>query len=127
MIHVHLCCNDPDNGEFYGELTDVEFTDDCEFLSVHGDPMDGEAMRFDFEAGAFFVHAERYEMKSHRSWTGNWCWDSVMTTAEDAARLANQLKAFKHWSCEVAREDLYERWGDPAAKFEAKDFKEVEK
>jgi hypothetical protein len=88
IVRVHLACNDPDSGAFAGETEMVEFQSDR-----HEATLGGEIADVAFEAGdrAVVIAGERYAIQCHSHWVGNWCWDAVTMSFEDARRLLTNL------------------------------------
>lgn len=88
-IRVHLCCNDPDNGEFTGRLTGIE-VGGCSLTiwpleSIDGSGEDGvPLLTWD---GGIVVGWRWFPISAYREHVGNWCWDAVEMDRRTALRL----------------------------------------
>lgn len=111
-ISVMLCCNDPDNGNFTGKLSAVQFGDELMSLEVN---VIGAEPGLKWDGRYIKVSRTKFRVTASGRWVGNWCWDSVEMTVADAARLANYLRSLRYKSypifhCDAARTDLFEKW-----------------
>lgn len=119
-VSVHIACNDHRNGEFSGRFGDlaVDVGRETAIRLEYGD-----ALRCKIHGGSLLVQypldtpesaasahvIERYPIRSHNVWVGNWCWDAVGMDVSDACRLLNRLRG-EGWSCTEAWEGLYAAW-----------------
>ena len=129
-ILVMLCCNHYRNGVFNGRLCGVDFGH--ELLEVVCSDLRGDRMRYSWSEmtqGSGKIHLKGHKefcFSGHREWVGNWCWDGVMMSLTEAARLANHLKTLHWWHCDAAEESMYEKWNDKGYQFKPEDFREQE-
>lgn len=91
-IHVHLACNQ--GGYFSGSAGAFEFqTEDTE-ARLLGDP----PVAVLFATGALVVAGVRYPIGSRERHVGNWEWDAVTMSLDDARRLVSQLLTAGFWA-----------------------------
>jgi hypothetical protein len=92
---VSLCVNDPDDGTPTGHVCAVHFEDDAERrLELAGDMLydrDNPSCSIDQARKRLRVGRFVYPIRGYRQWYGNWCWDGVSMTLNDAQRLAKNL------------------------------------
>ena len=112
---VMIACNDHRNGHFCGRADAFQMvprgSHDAS-MELDGPPV---AIRFEREycrrTGVnHFVRIanNKFAIRSHSEWVGNWCWDSVMMSRDDVRWLCRILKR-KQYHCNCAPEMLY-RW-----------------
>lgn len=100
-VPVHLCCNDPDNGNFSGRVWSLQVGFNMEFesrtwISWKQGPW-GPAMRYIWGDRKRVVIAGRhFPITFHKEWYGNWCWDLVHMPGAAVVELLNWPK-FRKW------------------------------
>ena len=112
MTHAQLIlgCND-ERGHFCGRMGSVtvgsmEFmASDCRGPALSLEPRDGrEAF------GAITVYRQRFAIRDHREWVGNWCCDGVTMDAEMLTRFLNVPKFREDFALECAYSEAWELW-----------------
>jgi hypothetical protein len=128
LIPVHVGWNDEE-----GEtdcLTHVEFTNDCEFMALETNILDGDPIKF-LGTDTFLIsltkrdsnadEGERFKFEKLEPHVGNIHWDMLYMTLEEAARFALFLQSQRHWSLNVASTEIFDNWGQ----FSAEDFQQL--
>jgi len=131
LIPVHVGWND-EPGETES-LTHVEFTNDCEFLALETDILDGDPIKF-LSVDTFLISLNEADRKADRGeqfryerlepHVGNIHWDMLYMQPEEAGRFAAFLQLQKHWSLNCAAHGFFERWGQFTAEELQKRFVE---
>jgi hypothetical protein len=118
LIPVHVAWNDS-TGETEW-LMQVEFTSDCNFLTLETDSLDGDPIKLlgrdsfrisltaadrDADKGESFAFVK---LQPH---VGNIMWDMLWMTPEEAGRFAVFLQGQKHWTLVVSSFEIFNRWG----------------
>jgi hypothetical protein len=122
FVRVDLCCNDPRNGSFAGELVGVAVADQVIHLETPyaiepdarmppGAPMCRGKRWVSIDDG---THVHMYRVAAYHVWVGNWCWDQAVMGWCDVERLLDQLRRLG-WQCVEAESRLYRAWdsGEP--------------
>lgn len=126
MIHLHLACNNPDNGNRTSGVESIQF-----FGADSVDPMlmlNGKRLHFGFGWPAnnrqtrflCLGHLSTLRIISYATWVGNWCWDAALVSDADAAKVANYLRK-RGWENEGGWVDMGDKWDSPAP-FTERDF-----
>lgn len=108
LVSIALCCNNPDNGMFAGQLFKIEIGDDVLTLDSMYFPPIGPKLKYKFRLdrsaasyqgfgavpvnGGIRIKRKFFPVWGYRQWWGNWCWDLVLMTASDTIDLVNYLK-----------------------------------
>jgi hypothetical protein len=126
-MQVMFCCNDHRNGNFTGKVFAVDFGGDGETLKLEC-RLEGGEPAIAFGKGWVRVAGQKFPITAHGTWVGNWCWDAVNISPEDAAAMANHLRTLERrgerkFSPDVAATELWEKW-DKGEPFVAADFEE---
>ncbi|MEM7196698.1 MAG: hypothetical protein AAF402_17365 [Pseudomonadota bacterium] len=103
-IDVHLCCNDPDNGNFTGRIEAIEIGPNLSLYAATHAP------RLVYLDRKIRISGQTFEIVSHKEWYGNWCWDFVRMPGADVIRLMNFLNPKGWLSVDEAEERLYNLW-----------------
>ena len=107
LVSIALCCNDPDNGMFAGEIYKIEIGQDILTLDSQYDNR-GPRLKYKFKAdrdasqlegfgarpvtGGIRIKRRYFPVWGYKASWGNWCWDLVLTTPEVTIDLVNYLK-----------------------------------
>lgn len=108
-ITINLCCNDSQ-----GDTEALHQVEIGELLHLHGDLFDGDDIHFEPDKSAVHINQVRYPIRGYKPWVGNICWDAVVMTTEDAARLVNHLRELPHWSVFEGVCELFEAFQSKA-------------
>jgi hypothetical protein len=103
-VIVSVCCNDPDNGLFAGRLWRVDYAD---MELSHDDWERGCAFSY-HEPNVIKVSRRLFIYKQRKEWFGNWCWDALWMSRDEARRLVRYLCDSGVWSCEAGPSRLFE-------------------
>jgi len=78
----------------------------CQFL-------DGDAVEIHDQTASLAALEIAHEGRD--KWVGNWCWDDLLVSEEDALRLLGHLRRLGHWRVSEASETIYDAWegGEP--------------
>jgi len=88
LVRLHLCVNDPANGEFSGLCREITL-DDCELLTLES-PYFDRHLRCAIERTYFRLGKSHcWQHHGHQTWIGNWCWDAVLVSPACAADVLN--------------------------------------
>lgn len=133
LVSIALCCNDPDNGMFAGEIYKVEIGDDVLSLDSKYFPDSGARLKYKFKAdkdysvGGFGTSPVTGGIRISRRWFpvwgykaswGNWCWDLVLMTAETTIDLVNYLKELNSFQVESGETRWFNYFQADGAVFE---------
>ena len=108
MVRIDFCCNNPDNGQFWGKVCSISYDD----LDLEAD----NHYSFRIKDGCVRLHRRKYAFNGSREWTGNWSWNSYWLYRDDAKRLLNDLRSSGRWLCSggpVRLCDWFERKPEP--------------
>lgn len=104
-ICIMVCCND-DRGNFQGWADFIEVGDE------DGLRLQGGRITFNYYPATKKARFGRLLLNAlgHRTWCGNWCWDAVSLSPEDAAKLLNYLVTKADWHCEEGLAEVYDKF-----------------
>jgi hypothetical protein len=131
QIPVHLCCNDPDNGNFSGRVWSMEIGPNMEFesrrwWSFQRGPW-GPCLRYLWGDRPRIVIAGRhFPITFHKEWYGNWCWDLVHMPGEAVLELLNWAKFRKWFTCSCGETRLF-NWYANGQQFTDQDLRLIGK
>lgn len=92
LIAVSLCVNDPDNGVADGRVSGLSISHlSIDVESGHWRQSDNPSYEHLARENKIRVGRFKYPIFGYRSWVGNWCWDEVALTHDDARRLISHL------------------------------------
>lgn len=128
MVHLHLACNNPDNGNHTGQVDSIQFFggDDLDpMLMLNGQDLVCRLLNSMTDSTVFLRLGHLSSVVVHRyaNWVGNWCWDAALVSAADAAKVANYLRS-RGWQNEGGWVDMGEKWDAADVPFTEQDFKE---
>lgn len=128
MIHLHMACNNPDNGIHTGQVESIQVfgADDVDpMLMLTGPSARCRVWRSTKASKLRFLrlgHIPAIRVLSYATWVGNWCWDAALVSDADAAKVANYLRR-RGWQNEGGWIDVGKKW-DSEEPFTEKDFQE---
>lgn len=102
-VIVSVAVNCPDNGQFDGRCTAIEYND---MELRHDDWLRGCAFAY-LGNGYIRVSRRLFKTVGGKEWYGNWCWDAVAMERKEARRLLRYIRDSGHWHCESAPTRLY--------------------
>jgi len=118
-IPVHVCWNS--RRGYTCRLVAVEFTLDCETCAVETDPTSGDQVqvmyksddgRHQSQEGQFALDGDwLFSFVRHSRYVGNIMWDVIWMTKDEAGRFAEYLQKQRHWHCNCAATEIFDRWG----------------
>ncbi len=91
---IHLCLNDPSNGNSTGQLFAIEF-DDLLKLESNFIPDPNVVCRMSSRGQEMRIRIGRktFPIKSYSFWVGNWCWDAIDVTDEIATQIMAHVQS----------------------------------
>lgn len=109
QIPVHLCCNDPDNGNFAGQLWGIEIADNMEFSCKFLDW--GPRLRYVWgDSPRIVLAGKHFPITYHKEWYGNWCWDLVKMEGRYVLELLNWPRLRRWFDMEAGEMRLFNWW-----------------
>lgn len=109
QIPVHLCCNDPDSGNFAGELWGLEIGGNLEFSGHYIDW--GPRLRYVWgDKPRIVLAGKHFPITYHKEWYGNWCWDLVKMEGQHVIELLNWPRLRKWFDLESGEARLFNWW-----------------
>jgi len=129
MIHIHLACNNPDNGTHTGQTESIQFfgADSVDpMLMLTGLSARCQVWRSTKSSKSRLLrlgHLPAIRILNYSTWVGNWCWDAALVSDADAAKVANYLRKRK-WHNEGGWVEMGDKW-DSQEPFTEKDFQGV--
>lgn len=70
-MHLHIACNDPDNGLFCGRAEKIEIG------MLEFEPKSyGKSPRLREERDCIVLSGKRWPICFSKDWVGNWCWNA---------------------------------------------------
>lgn len=128
MVHLHMACNNPDNGNHTGQADAIQFFggDDLDpMLMLTGRPLRCRPW-ISHKSGKTrhlqLGHFPGIRIVGYTTWVGNWCWDAAQISDADAAKVANYLRK-RGWHNEGGWVDMDEKW-DSETPFTEQDFQQ---
>jgi hypothetical protein len=134
LIPIHLCCNDPRNGNFSEQLAGFEIGDNMKFECRYGDweprlryvvdPNPGRAL-----IRAIALAGKHFPVTDYHPWYGNWCWDAFKMEGRYVLELLNWPRLRKWFDISEAEQRLFnwwqvgEKWTDDDLRLISKVFK----
>jgi len=115
-IRVSFACND-ERGNFAGRAWAAHPESlyrvgrhpwDAEL--VHDDWGRGVALTVDHARLKLRIHRVWFPFKAHRTWHGNWCWDSFDFERATGKRLLAVMRRHGAWHCEAGPSAFYRWW-----------------
>lgn len=105
-LRVHLCCNDPDNGCFTGQLHSIDINGNLTLTSnfLHWAP------RLRYLDDKISIARKHFPVIDRRSHVGNWCWDGVSMCGSVVLELLNWLMLKDWYSPEEGETRLFSKW-----------------
>lgn len=89
---LHVCCNDPDNGLFYGRA------DQLMIGSIELEALRDPVPKFVELDGAIRLAGKVWPVMSSKDWVGNWCWNAyTLGNAGDPKTEKHELARFLIW------------------------------
>lgn len=85
-VCVSMACNNPENGIFAGSAPAFDFEAEDHRVAVVGGPVAVE-----FATGAVVVGGVRCPFTRRQSWVGNYSWEEVDMSLDDAQQLLRRL------------------------------------
>ena len=116
LAQIDFACNDPDNGDFNGEVVAIQYQIDqsdhaeIEPIVAGGYPF-GLNSGYDARHGRcdwLCLHGSQYRFDYHRDWNGNWCWNAYWLPRNEAKRLLKDLRDSGRWRCTCAPTRFYD-------------------
>lgn len=131
IVSIALCCNNPDNGMFTGELVAVDVgTEELLRLESVYDPPSGANLSYSFRIternkgwgcdrveGIMSIAERPFPIIGYKQSWGNWCWDCVIVTPETAIEIINHLKSLGCFSCHVGDSNFFETFNEEGLSF----------
>lgn len=110
MIRVDFACNDPDNGNFAGRVTSVDWRGDKDtgLDLVFCSP--GAGLKFTDDGTRVRVLRRWYPYEKSQSWVGNWCWDAFWFEPPIAKAMLRHFRESGKFSCEGGPTVLFDWW-----------------
>lgn len=110
-IELMLNTNDPDNGNWLGKLHGLAIGTQLSIDAI----IIGAECRVTIEERHVRIGRCRVPFTSYCKWVGNWCWNSVVVSAADAAKVLNHVRSLTHrgeakYSIESAETRLWKVW-----------------
>lgn len=115
-LRVCLACND-EHGIFAGRAWMAQPESlyrvgrhpwDAEL--VHDDWGRGVALTVDDKLMKLRIHRVWFQFKAHKTWHGNWCWDSFEFERSTGKRLLALMRDNGGWHCEAGPSKFYRWW-----------------
>lgn len=121
LIQVAFCCNDHRNGNFTGRF------DAIYFYHPSGEPVkiEGGENAVSFSGRGVKVCRKTFRCRGHTQWVGNWCWDAVWMTPDDAAQLINYLRTLGGWRAHCAPSEIFDAINETAEPITGKQLLEA--
>jgi len=117
LLHLHVAWNDA-HGE-PNRMTALEFGNDCEVCAVETDVLDGDPVHVANHTFVVFQSLEhrekrighRFAFRERSRHVGNVMWDSLLMTPQQFGRFAEYIQRQRHWSLNVAAQEIWNSWG----------------
>jgi hypothetical protein len=77
---------------------------------VHDDWGRGVALTVDDTMMKLRIHRVWFPFKAHKTWHGNWCWDSFDFERSTGKRLLALMREHGGWHCEAGPSAFYNWW-----------------
>ena len=115
LISIHFACNNPDNGDFAGQVCQIALPDGAldltarawRITSFRGCPKLRDGM------DSFVLAGKRWPVIRRKFWVGNWCWDSFTLTSDKATAFMVWLHGRALFQCEGGWSELCDAWDRP--------------
>ena len=114
-VRLQIDCNNHEDGSFNGSFAMVELyvrppeeVAWTHVLSLEGDVFHGDVVQI-YDQTATLAELE-IAHEGHDKWVGNWCWDDLLVSEEDALRLLEHLRQLGHWQVTEAPESIFDGW-----------------
>ena len=94
---LHLCCNDPDSGEWRGKFREVSITFGLRGLDDSADLECAQEWKVKDDGNTIVIRRKSYRYKRRKCWVGNWCWDMYVMERRIIRQLVRDLRASGDW------------------------------
>jgi hypothetical protein len=106
-VRVDFACNDPDNGLFAGRVGSIHIYDQDPVIELEST---GADRKIAIEPGGFRLAGRVFEHHGHRTWIGNWAWDGLWMTVDEAARMLAWLHRRQLFQLTTGESGLHQQW-----------------
>lgn len=117
-IRIAFMCNDPRTGFFCGRALAADVSS---LYCVGSAPWEADLVHDDWGRGCRLtvddlrlkirIHRVWFPFKAHRSWFGNWCWESFEFERSTGLRLMQTMRRHGVWQCEGGTSAICHWWG----------------
>lgn len=90
---IHLCVNEPDNGNCTNKLDAIQFGDLLKLESAFWPDPDVTFRRL--ERSRIRIGRRTFPVLSYATWVGNWCWDAVEVDAQTFIEIFNHIQGLR--------------------------------
>lgn len=105
-VRILLATNDHRNGQPTGRVRALEIPDVISLEAPTPPPVGyirPVSMRLRIAGWS-------YPVLAHASWVGNWCWDAVTVSDQDAVDILDRLRKTERWTCVEAERAVFGKW-----------------
>ena len=113
-IHVDFACNDPYNGNFVGKFHMMSVRAGEDDIDFEGPWNQSEGITFRIAEDHAYVGRLKVPIWSYREWVGNWCWNSITVSWDEALKIINYLGKSKTggWHMSEGPTELFEAFNE---------------
>lgn len=106
-VGIMLAVNDPRNGQPTGRVHGLEIPPETISLEApHPAPLGGISRR----RNLLRIAGTTYRYLARVPWYGNWCWDLVEVSDEDAVDILDRLRKSERWTITAGEHAVFDKW-----------------
>lgn len=107
-VRILLAVNDHRNGDPDGHVRALEIPD---VISLEApEPAPSCVIYPNHRPPHVEIDGRHYCIESYASWVGNWVWDAVTVSDDDAVDILDRLRRTERWSITEAEHTVYGKW-----------------
>jgi hypothetical protein len=107
-VRIMLATNDHRNGEPTGHVRALQILDVITLDAPEPPPTC--RILTDRRPPYVEIDGTLYPIQDYASWVGNWCWDAVTVSDDDAVTILDRLRKTECWSIDEAEHTVFGKW-----------------
>jgi hypothetical protein len=107
-VRLYLAVNDHRNGEPTGRIRALDILD---VISLEAPEPPPTCVIYPYRTPPHLeIDGYPYWIEGYTSWVGNWCWDAVTVSDDDAVDILDRLRKTERWTITEGERGVYGKW-----------------
>lgn len=107
-VRILLATNDHRNGQPTGTVGALEIPDVISLEAPHPEP---PCVIYPYRTPPHVeIEGAPYAILGYASWVGNWCWDAVTVSDDDAVDILDRLRKTERWTITEGAHAVFGKW-----------------